>query len=489
MDFPFGPWEPDKGETSPGKVFDAFGVTPQAEGWGPMSSLTVPMAATALPAQPRGVLALTTAAGSWQVFAGTSTNMYKLQADYTFASVDAGRTVTSGDDWSMTKFGTKLLYTNTTDGLLAYDVEAGGAAVAIAAAKAPRQIFIVANQVVGLDCLDNTGTRNNRLIRASAFSDHTNWTTDGADYQPIEDGGALIGGGALSETAAIVFQERAIRLMDYSSPSGSAYFALKLIASETGSVGARSIAIADGRAFWVSTEGMNMFSLSGGLVPIGTERVNRWFLNTVDQGNLPLMQAAIDPVRKIVWWRMKRVIDSSTTVSEVMIGYAWQLDRWVPPAMEQTSYLCRLATPGYVLDNMDPFGVLDGISTPLDSRFWLGGQPLFAALDESYKFGAFAGSPMAAMIQTATGNSPVHGLINRATPIDDAANGTLSLGVKQQLSDGLTWKDAASKGRGGRVPLRGSGMNIAFKYTIAAGQAWTVAKGVDYVQSAAGGPA
>src|SRR5205823_85321 len=134
------------------------------------------------------------------------------------------------------------------------------------------------------------------------------------------------------------------------------------------------------------------------------------------------MQASIDPIRKIVWWRMKRVIDSSTTVSEVMIGYAWQLDRWVPPAMVQTSYLCRLATPGYALDSMDTFGVMDGISTILDSRFWLGGQPLFAALDSTYKFGAFAGSPMAAMIQTATGNSPVHGLINRATPIDDAAN-------------------------------------------------------------------
>ena len=488
MDFPFGPWEPDRGETSPGRTFDASGVVPQAEGWGPMSSLTISSGATALAAAPRGVYSLTSNDGTWEVFAGTATNLYKMANDYSFASVDSSRNLTAGDDWSMAKFGSKLLYTNTTDGLLAYDVEAGGSAAAISAANAPRQIFVVANQVVGLDCLDSDGNRNNRLIRTSAFSDHTNWATDGADYQSLEDGGALVGGGAISETAAVVYQGRAMRLMDYSTSEGGAYFALRLIAAETGSIGARSLAFADGRAFSVATDGFYMFTLGGGLVPIGSERVNRWFLDTVDQSSLSLVQAAIDPLRKIVWWRLKRAVDLSTTVSEIIIGYAWQLDRWVPPAIVQTSYLCKSATPGYTTDTADSLGLLDDIDTPLDSRFWQGGQPLFAAFDGSFKFGSFAGGAMAATIQSATSNSPVTGLIGWATPIDDAAGGTLALGVKDGLADDITWKPGAAKGRAGRVRLRGRGMNIAFKRSIPANATWTVAKGVDHVQAATGGP-
>jgi hypothetical protein len=491
MDVPFGPWEPDRGETAPGITFDASNVIPHAEGWGPMPALVVSAGATALPAQPRGLAPLTTSDGTWNLYAGTSTNLYKMQNDYSWTSVDSGRTLTAGDDWSFARFGTKLLYTNTTDGLLAYDVEAGGASASISAAKKPRQIFVVANQVVGLDCLDSSSNRNNRLLRTSAFSDHTNWSTNGADYQPIEDGGALIGGGALSETAGVVLQERALRLMDYGSPSGSAYFALRLIATQTGSIGSRSHAFVDGRAFFWSTDGPYMYTLGGALVPIGSERMSRWWLNTVDQSNLTLVQSAVDPLHKIVWWRFKRAVDSSTTVASVMIGYAWQVGdtgRWVPPVIVDTSYLTFAATPGYTVDTADALGLLDAIDIPLDSRFWQGGQPLFAALDGSYKFGTFSGGAMEASIQSGTANSPVTGLIGWATPIDDAASGTLTLLVKDALSDAFTTKTSSTKVSAGRTPQRGRGNNIAFIRDIPAYENWSYAKGVDHVIAASGGP-
>src|SRR6185312_10588608 len=118
MDFPFGPWEPYRGETSPGRTFDASGVVPQAEGWGPMSSLSVSSGATALADTPRGVYTLTSNDGTWEVYAATASDLYKMQTDYSFTSVDTGRNLTSGDDWSLVKFGSKLLYTNTTDGML-----------------------------------------------------------------------------------------------------------------------------------------------------------------------------------------------------------------------------------------------------------------------------------------------------------------------------------------------------------------------------------
>lgn len=83
----------------------------------------------------------------------------------------------------------------------------------MSAAKAPRWIFECGNILFGLDTLDSAGNRNNKLIRSSAFSDHTNWTTKGADYQPLESGGALIWGDKISDTAALVLQAQAVKLI------------------------------------------------------------------------------------------------------------------------------------------------------------------------------------------------------------------------------------------------------------------------------------
>ena len=74
------------------------------------------------------------------------------------------------------------------------------------------------------------------------------------------------------------------------------------------------------------------------------------------------------------------------------------------------------------------------------------------------------------------------------TAKDDSADGTLQLGVRNSMSDATTWKTGNAKQASGRVPLRGRGHYIAFRRNIPLGSTWTSAKGVDFVQSAAGGP-
>jgi hypothetical protein len=166
MDYPFGPLAPDQGELTPGALMVADGVQPLAEGYGPFPSLSVSATATALSAAPRGLISYQTADGTWQVVGFTATTAELKQADDTWSSIDSGLSITAGDDWCALRFGTKLLYTNTTQGLRAYDVEAGGAASAVAAAKAPRWLWECGNLLFGGDCLDSSGNRNNRLIRS-----------------------------------------------------------------------------------------------------------------------------------------------------------------------------------------------------------------------------------------------------------------------------------------------------------------------------------
>ena len=165
MQFSFGPLAPDAKENAPGVCMIANGVLPLIEGYGPAQQLVTPAASAALPAAPRGAITVIKRTGAVQVYFLTEATLQSLGTNFTWTQVEAGLACTSGDDWSLEQFGDKLLYTNTTQGLRAYDVEAGGAAVAIPAAGDPRELFVCANMVFGLDCKDGAGDRNNRLIR------------------------------------------------------------------------------------------------------------------------------------------------------------------------------------------------------------------------------------------------------------------------------------------------------------------------------------
>lgn len=486
MDVSFGPLAPDQGELTPGALMVADGVVPLREGYGPFPGLNVAATATALGTAPRGLYAYTKADGTWSLVAGQDTSISLMASNYTWSAIDTGLTPTATEDFSFARFGTKLLYTNTTDGLRAYDVESGGAASAVAAAKTPAWIFVCGNILFGLNCLDNSGARDNRLIRSSAFSDHTNWTTKGADYQGLEEGGPLVWGGPISDTAALVLQSRMVRLIQVGNV-GNALWGIQSISQEFGSVGYRSCVSFDGMVFWLATDGFRMFSIGGGIKRIGAGFIDQWFLANADQSNLALVQGTIDPFRKNVLWRYKTNSVGSTTVFENIIGYNWAFDRWFTLTV-QTSYLAYLATPAVTWDAYGASTTWDTENVIWDSRALSGRQPLLGALNGSYKFGTFGGSYLAATLTTSVMDSRVSGLVNWAKPIDDCSAGTLSLGVKDTLAATTTWKTGVSKASSGRVPLRGRGTELAFSRVIPAASTWSYAKGVDYLDAKPGGP-
>lgn len=483
----FGPLAPDAGEMEPGICLVADGVLPQRVGYGPAAGLNVAVGAGALASDPRGVVSVVKNDGTWQVYAFTATEAYSMGSDYTWTALTATLNVTAGDDVSAIHFGSYLLMTNTTDGLESYNVETPAGFSQIDAAGDPRFIFVCANMVFALDCLDSAGNRDNRLIRNSDFNSFTNWTTGAADYQPLEDGGPLLFGADLKDGAALILQERAVRLIQFGNAGGGALYSLRKVADGLGSVGARSCVSYDGAVYWLATDGFRQFTFSGGIKTIGAGKIDEWFFNNVDQGALELVQGQVDPFSKMIWWRFKAQGASSDVIFDRMIGYSWQWDRWVTNSV-QTTYLANLATPGVTLDSMDSYGVLDDIDIPLDSRAFQGGQPLFGALDSTKKFGTFSAGNQAAVLTSSTTNSPISTLIGWATPVDDASAGTLELGVKDEPADSITWKTGVAKVSSGRVPLRGRGKNIAFRRQITASATWTYARGVDHIDGAGGGP-
>lgn len=485
MQFPYDNWAPDQGDIGAGYLLQADGVQPLPVGYGPYPSLVVASTAGALSGAPRGLLGYQTADGAWAVVGFTDSTVELKLADDTWSVIDSGLVTTAGDDWSYVRFGTKLLYTNTSEGMRAYDVEAGGAASAVTAAGDPRWIFECGNILFALDCIDNSGNRNNRLIRSSDFSDHTNWKTKGADYQPLESGGALIWGGKLSDTTALVLQQREVRLIQVGNV-GNALWGIKSIASEFGAVGAKSCVSFDGAVYWLATDGFRRFTTGGGIERIGAGRVDQWFLDRVDQSDLSLVQASIDPFRKNVLWRWKRADALSTTVFTDVIGYNWQFNKWFT-LQPETTYIGFSSQTAQTWDSMPDDLTWDGYDVIWDSRFLQGGQPIFGAMNADYKFGYFSGGAMAATIETAINDSPVSTLIGFARPQDDSPDGTLELGVRDAPDDATTWKTGQAKQTSGRVPLRGRGKYIAFRRNIPASSSWRSAKGIDHIQASAGG--
>lgn len=485
MDLSFGAWQPDRGETSSALMI-ADGVLPVRDGYGPFPSLYVPTTATALPGAPRGVFSIVLNSNVWEAFGFTASAFYQLASDFSWsAAIASGYACPSNYDWSALHFGSLLLYTNTVDGLHSYNLETPAAPTYISSASDPGYIFTCANFIIALNCKDALGNRDTRLIKTSGFNDPTNWTTDGADYQELADGEALLYGADLKQNTALLVQQRALVLMQFGNAGGGAQFSLQKVADGRGAVSARSCVSFDGMVFYLSTDDFWRFDLSHGPVPIGADQIARTFLAAVDQSNFNLVQGAIDPLNKVVMWRYKRAIDSSLTVSEVCIGYEWNLGKWFT-ITDQTSHLTRLATVAVSYDLAT--GTYDSQTLSYDDLFWQGSAPLFGALDELYKFGVWTGPSLAVTLTTGVINNGNSGKLLWATPITDAVAPTLDHGVKDLLSAAIAWEGATAQTEGGRVPFEGRGMNDQYRLLIPYGDAWTYAKGIDYLVRGQEGP-
>lgn len=490
MDLPFGPWAPDQTETA-APMMVADGVLPLDSGYGPFPSLFTPSTATALASAPRGVLSIVLNSGAWEALGFTASAFYMLGSDYTWGvAVASGYACPTGFDWSALHFGTKLLYTNTFDGLHSYDVEAGGAASYISAAGDPAWVLTCANFVVALNCKDSLGNRNNRLIKTSGFNDQTNWTSDGADYQELADGESLLCGFDLKQNTALLIQQRALVLMQFGNAAGGAQFSLSKVSDGRGAVGARSCISFDGMVFGLATDGFFRFDLGSGLQFIGDGQIDTTFLKSVDQTQFNLVQGAIDPLNKVVMWRYKRTIDNSTTVSEVCIGYSWLKKRWFT-VTEQTSYLTRLATVAVTYDAAT--GTYDSQTLTYDDLSLSGAAPLFGALDENYKFSLWTGPSLLATLTPSVANSEIWVKILRVTPITDAAAPTVSVSVKDNLSDTAVSSGAQARTDSGIVPFDSiGGMNMQFTLSIPAGDlgtgaGWKYVRGLDHLMLGNGG--
>lgn len=470
---PIAEFAPDRSRFDPASSDAILNAVPTADGWGPMKGLE--LISDALPATARGAVFVRDQTGSFFIIAGTASGLYRFDNadgswdDISGASAPYG--VADGDRWSFAVYGSKLVATNIADPVQVYDIDAGGAFADLAGSPPQARHAFVAN---GYLVLGNTNG-SARRVQWSGYEDIEEWTVGekGADYQDLPDGGD-VAGGIGDEAGAYVFQRDRVRRMQF-APASQFSFAFQEVDNARGAVSPLSIVPIGLNDFAFLSE--SGFYRGANATPIGAEKVDRWFYDTVDLDFLAEVQGVADPFNKIVWW-----LFTAADATRQMVGYDWQVDRWTRSDANPT-LLAGLAAPAYTLEALDNVdGSIDALPYSLDSRVWSGGRPAFAAFDAADRLGFFEGAALAATLETAdvTLSPGYRSFVSGLRAITDADALTARAGRKDSESGALSWGNAAApSGVTGLVALRSSARLHRFRLDIAAGDVWSVCHGVE----------
>ena len=469
----------------------------------------------------------------------TSTTFTYAKVNANVPSAVATGTVIGSDytgtyRWQFLQFGNYALAANGANKVQYYDINAssyfGDLATTVPVAKyitAVRDFVVCAN--IG------AGTNPSR-VQWSDINDATDWTAGAAsqsDVQDIPDGGDITGitGGEFG----IVFLEKAIVRMSYiGSPL---FFQFDTISRNVGCIEGGSIAQYGGVTYFLSDDGF--YSCNGQqITAIGSEKVDRYFFNNANIGDIDSISAAVDPERNLVIW-------DYTTVSgpRGLLIYNFETQKWCE-ADTDVDYLSTLATSGVSLEGIDTaynitagsfvatkqytirsvgttdytligavantVGVLftatgvgsgtgvaidmaasaaalktiDTLVTTMDDRLYKGGKFLFGGVRDA-KVITFTGTPATATITTNDLEYGYNSVLTLIRPSVDNGSASVSVASRRMLNDTITYGTAVTASEEDRCAVRSAGRYHRVSLTPT-GANWFSAIGMDIDYSTQG---
>ncbi len=486
----FGSWQPDSAgvdmRSQNGEVLlaDARGVYPGKGGFTPVPSLAQ-FASFVLPARCVGAFVGHTTAGGHVLFVGTATKLYKFDAtsgwvDYT-RTVGGNYAVPSGEYWTATQFGSKVIFCNAADDPQTIDIDTGATAFTALAGTPPKSRYVgVVGDFVVLACQVLFPQR----VINSAINDTTGWTvgTNLCDQQDFPDG-ENITGFAGGEFGWIV-QEHAIRRMIF-QPGFDQAFRFERVEREHGNAGFYAMVPVGDKIFFLADDGFYKFSAQEGLVPIGHLRVNDWFRANSDGARTSTVLALTDPYAPRVYWAFSN--PSALYLSHLLI-YDWQQDEWayVP---QTAQFWARQTMTGTTLEGLDPYGSIDGsgLMFSLDDRVWQGGQPVIAGISAGGTLGFLNGVlPQQAVLLTGPLQltPSARSFVRSVYPLGvfNDASIQLRVGKRERTQDTVNYSiPVVPSTRSGIARVRSSGRVHQFELTLGqtTGIKWEHAQGLD----------
>ena len=466
----FGEWMPDQPGIS-GALTDAKNVVSQAIGYGPL-----PSAATFSDEASESLTTLVagkTPANTTKLFAAGSTKIYDVSGvgALTDVSKSGGYTPSANvDRFRFTQFGNVIIGTNNNDPMQAYTLGTSTAFADLAASAPICKYLTVVRDFVVTAFTTESSTVYPARVRWSGINAETSWGSSQvtqADYQDIPDGGQIVGirGGEFG----LVFLEKGISRMSY---VGTPFiFQFDNISRGKGCIAAGSIAQTQGVSFFLSDDGFYMCD-GQQVLPIGAEKVDRWFFANADESAFDSMSAAVDPVRKLIIWNFK-----TTFAQRQLIIYNFKTQKWTY-GDAGADYISDASTSATTLENLDSISSsIDALPVSLDSILYMGGKYFLGGTSGAYVV-TYNGQPATGQLITGDLNAGGRSVVTLARPQVDNGSATVSVASRTLLSEIPSFGTGVAADSENRVSLRSNGYYHRFK-VVPTGANWATAVGMD----------
>jgi hypothetical protein len=213
---------------------------------------------------------------------------------------------------------------------------------------------------------------------------------------------------------------------------------------------AGSIAQYQGITFFLSDDG---FYLCDGqqVMPIGAEKVDKFFLNDASESDYESMSSAVDPIRKLVLWNYV-----STSGDRKLLVYNFSTKRWTY-GDAGTDYIAEASSANVTLEDLDSISAsIDALTTSLDSRLYVGGK-YFLGGTLGRNIMTYTGTNLTGDIQTGDIDIGANSVVTLARPQVDGGSADVSVASRTLLSQDVTFGTAVSADAENRCSLRSAG--------------------------------
>jgi len=234
--------------------------------------------------------------------------------------------------------------------------------------------------------------------------------------------------------------------------------------------------------FFLSDRGFMALEDGQTLRPIGNEKFDQTFRDSVSQNDYEKMWAAVDPKRSLVLWGMPG------TPGRIWV-YNWVLDRASTIEIPFAGFFAGYETSVSLDEVAETYPNLDTMPYSLDDPRFQGGDPRLYVVTIANEVGALSGPNLLGTLQTGwiAPADPNTMRTRAAWPITDATAGvTVLLDARQQMGGPQGVTAGGNMQSSGRIPLRCRGRYVTITQTHAAGTMWTYTQGVDLEFEAGG---
>lgn len=399
---PLGEWRPDLPEQG-AHLVDAKNVIADASSYRSFPSMAA--YSSALNSLCTGALAVKSV-GTPSNFAGTATKLYLLSgATYNDVSIAANYTGSTEFRWSFATFGKRVIATNFSNNPQSYVIGTSTLFADLTTAFKARYVGVVRDFVAFAYTSDATNGAMANNVRWSAINDPTDYTASvitQSDSQQVNGDGELGDiTGFVGGERGVVFFEGGIFLMTY--VGAPVVFNFDQIVFGTGCVAPGTIASYGEKIFYLGPDG---FYMLGGAqaIPIGNQKIDKWFYSDFDQSMSHLANAVIDPINTLYIIAYPGAGNSG--ICNRVIMFNWVTGRWSYASPGNFAVLVNsmsqsvdpdAASTETIYGNPDTGPFAD---VSLDSRIFIGGKLQLSAIDANHKLAYFNSTALTATLET-----------------------------------------------------------------------------------------